>query len=401
MKYLPFLPLRLPLRTSLLPLAAILVLGCQLSAEPIRILRIGDSITWQQSGEATLQDRLDAAGIDYVMVGTQNWFDDGGYVPVNLAREENQNNEGYPAMTVEWFTDPNFSWASWQARPTTIERGFGNTPIIHALSQNMPDIILLMIGTNNTQRDRNGVQGENSIGEVDVAFLSQKYEDLLSMMDFFSPEAKVFVAEIIDVVDTGAGNGANRSARTLHFNENVVRPVVQARIDAGQSFTLLNFFDLLDVPGDFMDSVHPNDNGIQKMNNAWADAFIAHLAPASDAYADWAAANGVSGGPNDQTGGVANLLRYALGGDANTPAGTLLPRISGGSVEGQVSLRFHRIDDPQLRYAVWKSTDLIHWGESPVWVGHGANGGVPGDYEVPVDFTGGQRFLRLEVDRNE
>lgn len=273
------LPLRLPLRLHLplLALAAILGSSSYLSADPIRILRIGDSITWQQSGEATLQDRLDDAGINYVMVGTQNWFDDGGYVPVNLAREENQYNEGYPAMTVQWFTDTNFSWASWQARPTTIPQGFGNTPIMHALSQNMPDIILLMIGTNNTQRDKDGVQGENSSGEVDIAFLAEKYDELLTMIDFFAAEAKVFVAEIIDVIDTGTGNGANRSARTLHFNENVVRPVVQARIDAGQPYTLLNFFDLLDVPDDFMDSVHPNDGGIQKMNNAWADAVLAHL----------------------------------------------------------------------------------------------------------------------------
>ncbi|MCC5842512.1 MAG: hypothetical protein JJT96_20515 [Opitutales bacterium] len=268
------------MKHRLLPLAALVFfVGGLSAADPVRILRIGDSITWQQSGDGTLPDRLDAAGIHYVMVGTQNWFDDGGYVPGNLAREEDQYSEGYPAMTVEWFTDPDFSWAAWQARPTTIERGFGNTPIIHALSQNSPDIILLMIGTNNTVRDKNGERGESSSGEVDVAFLSQKYEDLLSMIDFFAPEAHVFVAEMIDVIDTGEGNGANRSARTLHFNEHVVRPVVQARIDAGLPFTLLNFFDLLDVPGDFMDSVHPNDAGIQKMSHAWADAILAHLGP--------------------------------------------------------------------------------------------------------------------------
>lgn len=243
-------------------------------ADTLRILRIGDSITWQQSGEATLQNMLDAAGIDFQFVGTQNWFDDGGYVPVDLARENNQYSEGYPGMTVEWFTDPNFSWAPWQERPTRIERGDGNTPIRHALTRSTPDIILLMIGTNNTQRDANNQRGVDSLPNVNVEFLLPKYNELLDQIELLAPQAHVIVAEIIDVIDTGEGNGANRSARTLFFNENIVRAAVQPRIEAGKSYTLVDFFPLLDVPADFMDSVHPNDGGIRKMNAAWFDAML-------------------------------------------------------------------------------------------------------------------------------
>lgn len=388
-------------KRSILLLALFPLLQAVLSAEPIRILRIGDSITWQQSGDATLPDLLANEGIACQFVGTQNWFDDGGYVPVELAREEDQFSEGYPGMTVEWFTDPNFSWASWQARPTTIPKGDGNTPIRHALTNGNPDIILLMIGTNNTARDKDGVRGEDSSGEVNVAFLSQKYSALLDEIDALAPDAKVIVAELIDVIDTGTGNNANRSARTLHFNEKVVRPVVQARIAAGKPYTLVNFFTLLEVPFDYMDSVHPNINGIALLGNAWFEAIVAALQPA-DAYAEWAANNNILGGPADLIGGVANLVRYALGGNADTPAGELRTQLQAQTEGGSTTLRiaFNRIDDPMVRYAIWQSSDLADWGEAPVWQGTGAHNGVPGPFQLELPASGPQSFLRLAIDRD-
>ncbi|MCC5841651.1 MAG: PKD domain-containing protein [Opitutales bacterium] len=120
-----------------------------------------------------------------------------------------------------------------------------------------------------------------------------------------------------------------------------------------------------------------------------------------DPYAAWVDANAIAGGPADLTNGVPNLLRYALGGDAFTPMGELQPQLrSKTTPEGRtLTLRFHRINDPQVRYAVWFSEDLSDWGEAPVWEAFGAPSGVPGPFEVTQPSTGDRGFLRLEVER--
>ncbi|MCC5842312.1 MAG: right-handed parallel beta-helix repeat-containing protein, partial [Opitutales bacterium] len=132
---------------------------------------------------------------------------------------------------------------------------------------------------------------------------------------------------------------------------------------------------------------------------------LAQGQPAPDAYADWAAANNISGGPTDETGGVANLIRYALGGDATTPMGTLLPQFDlQPTADGlNLSLTFHRIDDPLVTYAVWFSEDLSNWGSGPIWQGTGAHEDEPGAFAVGVTVPtpGDRSFLRLEVTRPE
>jgi hypothetical protein len=317
--------------------------------DPVRIMRIGDSITWQMSGDATLEQLLDVEGIAYEFVGTQNWYDDGGYVPVELAREENQDTEGYPAMKVEWFTDPDFLWYTWLARPTTIVKGDGNTPIRHALTSNPPDIILLMIGTNNTDRDKDGVRGESSSAEIDAAFLAGAYGALLDAIEELAPQAHTIVAELPVTNDTGGGNRFNRAERTLNFNLQVVRPLVQARIDAGKPFSLVDFYPLLDVPDDFhqgTDTVHPGLTGIPKLNTAWFHAILGVVAPSG--FAAWIA--GFDGLTEDQRGaqaapagdGIPNLLKYAVAGMSPLESGRhLLPRpaIDAGEFTYAVPLR--------------------------------------------------------------
>lgn len=120
-----------------------------------------------------------------------------------------------------------------------------------------------------------------------------------------------------------------------------------------------------------------------------------------DPYAAWVDANAIAGGPADLTNGVPNLLRYALGGDAFTPASELQPQLrTETTVDGRtLHLTFHRIADPQLRYAVWFSEDLLNWGTEPAWQATGAHEGVPGEFEVPVPVPTDRGFLRLEVDR--
>ncbi|MCC5841827.1 MAG: PKD domain-containing protein [Opitutales bacterium] len=121
----------------------------------------------------------------------------------------------------------------------------------------------------------------------------------------------------------------------------------------------------------------------------------------ADLYADWAAANDIVGGMADETGGVSNLMRYALGGNADTPLSALIPQMQTevdplGLI---LSLTFYRIDDPLVNYAVWFSEDLADWGASPIWDDFGAHEGVPGFFMIEISTLHDRGFLRLEVTR--
>ncbi|MCC5841037.1 MAG: glycoside hydrolase family 9 protein [Opitutales bacterium] len=133
---------------------------------------------------------------------------------------------------------------------------------------------------------------------------------------------------------------------------------------------------------------------------------IVFLTPAAepepaDLYATWAAANDIVGGMTDETGGVSNLLRYALGGHADTPLSTLIPQMQTNVDPLGLTLRltFYRIDDPLVNYAVWYSEDLSDWGSAPLWEDVGAPDGTPGFFHFEVPTTSARGFLRLEVSR--
>jgi uncharacterized repeat protein (TIGR02543 family) len=120
---------------------------------------------------------------------------------------------------------------------------------------------------------------------------------------------------------------------------------------------------------------------------------------ATDAYGDWVAANNITGSLIDLTNGVPNLIRYALGGDATTPISQLTPQLQSQADPGglTLSLTFHRVNDPEVTYAVWFSEDLVDWHLQ--WQGTGAHDGVPGAFEVSAPTPGNRGFLRLEVTR--
>lgn len=263
-----------------------------LAAEaPLTLLRMGNSLTWQMSGEATLAAKLEAAGIAVRFVGTQNWYDDGGYVPVTLAPEAAQASEAYPGMTVGWFTDPARAWHDGLARPTVIAEGV--TPITHALTHASPDLILLLLGTNDLWYDARGQRGAMATARIDVAGLRHDFETLLTRIARLAPQATTFVGTLPATNDAGIPARAGRAARTVRFNEEVIRPVVAARRAAGQTLVLVDLHPLLTAPDDFYDDgttardpVHPGDSGIRKLNTAWfdaIDAFISRETPVNHA----------------------------------------------------------------------------------------------------------------------
>lgn len=121
---------------------------------------------------------------------------------------------------------------------------------------------------------------------------------------------------------------------------------------------------------------------------------IAGGPPGVDPYRRWAEENKITGTPGEQTGGVPNLLRYALGGTGETPseAFRLVPLTRGSGMR----LNINRIQDPKLVYEVWATDNLRDWGEAPVWSDSGSEAG---EVAVDVDAQGPRLFLHLRVRR--
>lgn len=138
----------------------------------------------------------------------------------------------------------------------------------------------------------------------------------------------------------------------------------------------------------FGGAVVPEGHEPPTLYDAWADGFnLSKADPMADPDRD----------------GVPNLLEYALGGNPTTPGRAHLPAMGQVDIAGEdhLTLTFQRIADPDLVYEVWASTDLVDWGEEPVWFSTGA-ANVDGPVTV-LDTTGltpeAPRFLRLEVSR--
>jgi hypothetical protein len=119
------------------------------------------------------------------------------------------------------------------------------------------------------------------------------------------------------------------------------------------------------------------------------------VAPQPSLFEQWATQQGLTGGPLAVSGGITHLMRYALGGSANSTADALLPQfVATHSADGlSFAVTLHRIADPALRYALWFSPNLTDWGHSPVW---SALGGNPSTINIQVP-SATRGFMRLSI----
>ncbi len=215
--------------------------------DPIKILRIGDSITRYAASDGRLARALAEAGIRHEMVGSQDWPSHGRS---NLM-------EGYNGVPIQFFTARQKQFG----QPATLNTDA--VPLDLALERFQPDLVLLMVGTNNL--------GSTDRPEINVPVLRGHLDKLLDRLHELAPTAHVIVATATPA-DNGYAqwpNMANRNERTSAYNELVVRPAVAARVAEGRSISLADAFSALDPATDLADGVHPNDSGKAKINATW------------------------------------------------------------------------------------------------------------------------------------
>jgi PKD repeat protein len=225
-------------------LVAVLVVGTGERAPaafspPLAIMPLGDSITMGSnvSGayRTALEDLLVADGTSFGFVGTLNAG------PPELA---DRDHEGHPGFAV------------WQ-----VEAGIGGW-----LAATDPDVILLMIGTNDFNGD-----------DEDVPGVPGHLAGLLNRIELLSPDAHVFVASIPPF----ANRVNDQQART--YNATIL-PMVHARANRGFPITFVDIYSALTL-ADLEEGVHPNATGYAKIAAAWRAALLPFIGPGAPSVA--------------------------------------------------------------------------------------------------------------------
>jgi lysophospholipase L1-like esterase len=187
---------------------------------PLRIMALGDSITWGVGSKghdgyrSVLLRRLTAAGRNVDFVGS-----------LSNGRGPDREHEGHKGWTIEQLSTRLDEW----------------------LAESEPDVILLHIGTNDMVR-----------GIPDAAW---RLNGLLDQIAEARPDAEVFVAKIIGLADYA--DAPSQQVRTAAFNRAVGRIVA----GKGDRFHLVDQSRVRGI--DMWNREHPNDYGYSQIAWNW------------------------------------------------------------------------------------------------------------------------------------
>jgi lysophospholipase L1-like esterase len=205
------------------------------SCDPIRIMPLGDSITYGEGIPSyggyrnLLGALLESEGIPFDFVGSQKSGEEVLSDP---------DNEGHPGWRI---ADINQEIAS-QGR----------------LEIYQPDIILLHIGSNDLLH-----VGPNHQQDVNLANAIEELSNLLDNILMRLPEAHIIVAQIIR---TRWGSDSNH----ISFNL-AVSDIAAAK---AERISVVDMQDILSR-SDFITLYHPSPRGYDKMAHAWKSAILA------------------------------------------------------------------------------------------------------------------------------
>lgn len=232
-------PIHLLRRAVILTSAIVISSFDTAKADPIKILPMGDSITFGVGGTAELggyrgplYTLLENAGyeVDYVGTSTENG--------ASLADPDHEGHSGWRIDQL----DSNV--AGWFDAIDT------------------PDFILLHIGTNDF--------GQN----LNTSTAIDRLDALITKMSDLRPTAHIIVTNLME------RNEPQNSAIQAQFNP-FVEGVVNDHINAGD---LVSFLDMrAAVPlSDMPDNLHPNQTGYNKMAAAWVTAIEEAIEPGDE-----------------------------------------------------------------------------------------------------------------------
>lgn len=206
-----------------------------------RILPLGDSITYGVISSASVNNTESGGYRTYLW---QKFTNDG--ITIDFVGSQtngpsatlgDRNHEGNRGKTIDW-----------------LEANIINN---QKFSTANPDVVLLMIGT-------------NDIGENTVPEMLDELESLIDRIAAFSPDLKLFVASI---PPSNTGN-ADRTTKTTQYN-NALPGLITDKQNQGKNVSFVDMRSLTtaDISGPPADNgLHPTAAGYQKIANFWFDA---------------------------------------------------------------------------------------------------------------------------------
>lgn len=204
-----------------------------------KIMPLGDSITAGQhsidptpgSYRIQLAADLSANGLSVDFVGSQS------NGPNSLG---DKNHEGHGGWTIDQITN------------------LVNTGLLNTYK---PDLVLLMIGTN----DARGTGGNS---------LSGMYTDLSNLIDRItgqSPNTQLLVSSIAPI--DPSLQGQSRATQAKNFN-NLIPDLVRDKVAQGKKVAFVNAGSSLTLNDLVSDGFHPDTEGYNKMGHVWSDQIL-------------------------------------------------------------------------------------------------------------------------------
>ena len=209
-----------------------------------RIMCVGDSITegkfvGQGGYRKPLQALLGADGYTFVFVGKE---DDGR--PENQTGfsqgMDNPNHQGFGSMRID------------EVLNGGSEEGHSTPPIAESIATYEPDVILLMLGTNDVLQNH------------EMASSGDRLQALLDAIFKANGNITVVLAEITPI-------SGDRDAAVVKYNAQFDAIVAKEKA-LGHSIVLVDMHSALDPAKDLTDGVHPNSNGYAKIASVWYEA---------------------------------------------------------------------------------------------------------------------------------
>jgi lysophospholipase L1-like esterase len=202
---------------------------------------LGDSITLGVNGgyRNNLYTGLQQnnCGVSYVGTQSDRW-----------TRVADKDHEGRPGFTIANIASGVNTW----------------------LASTQPNIILLMIGTNDTA---NGYQRENADQ------IGARHNALIEQLRTARPAAWIFVASIPPQSPlVTQPNNTDRAERTRQFNA-VIKMNVEARVAAGERVRFVDVNSVL-TTADLYDGIHPTEAAHAKVAQKFLEAMRAALGSA-------------------------------------------------------------------------------------------------------------------------
>jgi len=229
--------------TLLIPL--IFLFGLPVSAAPVKILPLGDSITDgagynnpHSSYRDELYDLLTNAGYSFEYVGTHS----SSYGQITL------KHDGKPSIRADQI----------------LNGGLGEAPLTTKLNQYSIDIVLLHAGTNDIIQ-----VNASSINDNSHAITKSEIEDIITTLQAKNPQVTILVAKVIPIYqnpDWSLGlNTLLTDSWANAVSSNTSKVII---VDQHSNMSANDYAD----GNSGQIGVHPNQSGETKMANKWFDS---------------------------------------------------------------------------------------------------------------------------------